>query len=81
MQDHVAGGLAVSHDSQWVINASLDGQVRFRDAKTWTVQLVLRGHGPEGELGPLFLFSPTILRLTFQLLQFARLTTTLVRVS
>ena len=33
------------------------------------------------DTGPLFPFSPTILRLTFRLLQFTQLTTTIVEVS
>ena len=40
--------LAVSHDGQWVVSGSEDGQVRFRDAKTWIVQLVLQSLGASG---------------------------------
>ena len=79
VQGHVEC-LAVSNDGKWVVSWSGDGQVQFRDVKTWIVQLVLQGHG-EGYTGLLFPFSPTILRLMFRLLQFTQLTTTLVEVS
>lgn len=79
MQNYVEC-LAVSHDGQWVVSGSNYGRVRFRDAKTWIVQLVLEGYG-KGRTGPLFSFSPTILSLMFQLLQFTQLTTALVEVS
>ena len=72
--------LAVSHDGQWVVTGSPYGLVQFRDAKTWIVQLVLQGYGV-GRTGPLLQFSPTNLRLIFQLLQFTQLITTLVEVS
>ena len=72
--------LAVSHDGQWVVSGLNYGEVRFRDAKTWIVQLLLQDYGKE-RTGPLFPLSPTILRLMFQLLQFIQLTTTLVEVS
>ena len=57
MQDYVQC-LAVSHDGQWVVSGSTDGQVRFRDAKTWIVQLVLQGHGKK-RTGLLFPSTPT----------------------
>ena len=43
VQDNVEC-LAVSHDGRWVMSASDDGRIRFRNAKTWKVQLVLQSY-------------------------------------
>ena len=42
--------VAVSHDGRWVVSGSDDGAVRFWDAKSGIVQLVLQGHEEEGPL-------------------------------
>ena len=44
--------IAVSHDGQWVVSGSCDSQVRFWDAKTGAVQLILRDRSVRGPFVP-----------------------------
>ena len=44
--------VAVSHDGRWVVSGSGDHGVRFWDAKSGVVQLMLKGHNSSGLLSP-----------------------------
>jgi len=50
--------VAVSHDGRWVVSGSGDHGVRFWDAKSGVIQLMLQGHSNSGLLSPRSIRAP-----------------------